>query len=266
MNNKNTQNDKRIKEAQREYAEISERYNEIVTESDDRRYLFVPTILANLPDLHGKSVIDLASGEGYWARLMKGLGANRVTAIDISPEMVSIGIEKELNDPVGVDFEQGDACDFLLDNQSDLIFAAFLLHYAETKEELNRMCQSIAKNLNAGGEFISLNTNPDKPSFDGRKYFCQVQTEETGSDIPEEGSRIIITIYDKNGKIQPFQFHHRYWKKSTYEEALTSAGFKDISWQNLTVSQEGINNFPPRYWDEYIKTSNPCLLKCKKLV
>lgn len=43
-----------------------------------------PALRAMLPDLTGKSVIDLGCGYGWFCRAARGLGASDVTGVDIS--------------------------------------------------------------------------------------------------------------------------------------------------------------------------------------
>ena len=48
----------------------------------------------------------------------------------------------------------------------DLAVAAYLLNYARTGDELQAMCDGIARSLRPGGRFVTVNTNPalDFPS------------------------------------------------------------------------------------------------------
>lgn len=203
-----------------EYDLISVKYHEVAEKSDDREFLFVPTLLKYLPSLKGKSVLDIATGGGYWARLLKQQGAQSVVGIDISSEQIRIAEAVELKYPLGIRYVKQDARTLNDEEQYDVAFAAFLLHYSQTEEELRQMCKSIAASLRLGGTFMTLNANPDIPEFDGRKYFCTVRAEQGVST----GAPITVTLYDKLRQVEPFAFHYSYWSKEIYEEALTAAG------------------------------------------
>jgi cyclopropane fatty-acyl-phospholipid synthase-like methyltransferase len=56
--------------------------------------------------LQGHTVLELACGTGYWTEYA-AMGAESVTAIDTSPEMLALAAERELGD--NVRFMQGDA-------------------------------------------------------------------------------------------------------------------------------------------------------------
>ena len=51
--------------------------------------LEVPALHALLPNLSGKSILDLGCGFGDFARYARGAGAHSVTAVDISLKMIS---------------------------------------------------------------------------------------------------------------------------------------------------------------------------------
>nr|WP_275305802.1 methyltransferase domain-containing protein [Streptomyces yunnanensis] len=61
-------------------------------------YAEVPGFLAMVGDVRGKSVLDLASGTGFYSREFKRRGATEVLGIDISGEMVSVARELEERD------------------------------------------------------------------------------------------------------------------------------------------------------------------------
>ena len=49
-----------------------------------RVYSEIPDHLELLGDLRGRSVLDLACGEGFYTRLIKKAGADRVVGVDLS--------------------------------------------------------------------------------------------------------------------------------------------------------------------------------------
>jgi malonyl-CoA O-methyltransferase len=49
------------------------------------------TLLALLPDLHGKTVLDMACGTGRWGKLALERGAAQVISLDDSPHMLAAG-------------------------------------------------------------------------------------------------------------------------------------------------------------------------------
>src|SRR3954451_15223933 len=62
------------------------------------------TLMDLVGDLAGKSVVDLACGEGFYTRLLRRGGAERVVGIDLSGEMIALARAEEAEHPSGIDY------------------------------------------------------------------------------------------------------------------------------------------------------------------
>ena len=69
------------------------------------------TFLSALPDLAGKSVLDVACGTGFYPRVFADLGAAKVVGVDSSAEMVAYAKHVEGKQPRGIEYRQMDAAD-----------------------------------------------------------------------------------------------------------------------------------------------------------
>ena len=77
------------------YDTIAERYRDskwLLFRHFIERY----TVMTLLGDLHGRTVLDMACGEGVYARQFKRAGAAEVTGVDISPAMVALAEAQEM--------------------------------------------------------------------------------------------------------------------------------------------------------------------------
>src|SRR5437763_15976790 len=117
------------------------------------------TLLRLVGDLAGKAVLDLACGEGYYTRELRRRGAARVVGVDLSAGMIGLAEAEEARRPLGVEYRVGDARALDVPGEFDLAFAAYLLNYAHTAEELTQMCRPVARALRPGGRFVTANTN-----------------------------------------------------------------------------------------------------------
>src|SRR5437763_12795079 len=99
------------------------------------------TLLRLVGDLAGKAVIDLACGEGYYTRALRRQGAARVVGVDLSQGMIDLAEAEEVRQPLGIRYRVGDALALDVQEQFDLVFAAYLLNYAHNAEELSQMCR-----------------------------------------------------------------------------------------------------------------------------
>jgi len=73
-----------------------------------RDALNTPAFLAMLPPISGLEGLDVGCGEGTNTRKLARLGAS-MHAVDIAPTFIRRARELEANDPLGVDFQIGDA-------------------------------------------------------------------------------------------------------------------------------------------------------------
>jgi toxoflavin synthase len=118
-----------------DYDLIAEQYKRS-KQSPWRTYIEQYTLLELLGDLRGKSVLDLACGEGYYSRILKNLGARRVVGVDLSSKMIELARASERELRLGVEYVVSDAINYQPDESFDIVTAGCLLNYADTKEKL----------------------------------------------------------------------------------------------------------------------------------
>ncbi|WP_306321940.1 MULTISPECIES: bifunctional 2-polyprenyl-6-hydroxyphenol methylase/3-demethylubiquinol 3-O-methyltransferase UbiG [unclassified Streptomyces] len=217
------------------------------------RYVEVPSFLALVGDVSGRSVLDLACGTGFYSRLFKRRGAVDVFGVDVSGEMVDVARRIESADPLGVRYAVGDVATggALGEGRYDIATAVNLLNYSETVDAMTAMCRSIHAALAPGGTFYALNQSPDY-DCDGpspRPYGFHCAWE--GSRV-EVGPRVRVTAFLEP---DPVSFVASLPRREVYAEALTRAGFTDVAWSPLAVSEEGRAAFPEGFWDDY--AANP---------
>src|SRR4051812_31505249 len=90
------------------------------------------TFFKLLGDVRGKTVLDLACGEGFYSRFIKRRGAARVVGVDLSQGMIELARRQEERDPLGIDYLVHDVKQLALDDTFDVVVAAYLLNYAQT--------------------------------------------------------------------------------------------------------------------------------------
>ncbi|MFH8680681.1 class I SAM-dependent methyltransferase [Streptomyces lydicus] len=241
-----------------QYDEIGEAY-EGFKSLPLEHYAAVPGFLAMVGDVRGKSVLDLASGTGFYSREFKRRGATEVLGIDISGEMIAVAEELEKRDPLGVRFEVGDVSALRpLERRFDIATGVQLLNYAQDVAAMEQMCRTVHRSLAPGGEFFALNQSPDHlldgPSM-GKYGFL---SEPTGEEA-ETGPRVRITaLLDP-----PIEFVTTRPRREVYEESLRAAGFSEVTWVPLEVSDAGLREFGADFWADF--RANPPLemLRCR---
>lgn len=236
-----------------EYDKIADRYSEIIGKSPGSKYLWDYGFLKILGKLNGKSVLDLACGDGFITRQAVYLGAASSVGVDVSEGMIKIAKQKEALNPLGIKYLVGKVGELKKIGEFDVVTAGFLLHYSQDKEELLRMCKDVYKNLKKGGRFISINRSPFTPLNKNAKYgsICESIGEF------KEGAGMKVTLYGNGGDVN-CSFVNYHWSKETYECALKEAGFENIKWVPLEVSKEGIKEMGKDFWNEWYQ--NPYLI------
>ncbi len=218
------------------------------------------TLLGVIGDLTGKKVVDLACGEGFYSRILRGHGATSVTGVDLSERMIALARQQEAERPQGIRYRVGDGRNLQLEEEHDLVVAAYLLNYATNPEELAAMFSSIVRCLKSGGRFVTINSNPAcdfpaAPSF--RKYGFETRVPGAW----REGAPFHWIFHLAEG---PLEIENYYLSVATHEEVCRSAGFRSIRWHPPRVSPQGQAAFDDGYWTELLSQAPVICLECTK--
>jgi len=90
-----------------------------------RDALNTPAFLAMLPPIAGLAGLDIGCGEGTNTRKLALLGA-RMRAIDVAPTFIRHARETEQGDPLGIDYQVGDAASLKFPDGSFDFVTAFM--------------------------------------------------------------------------------------------------------------------------------------------
>jgi SAM-dependent methyltransferase len=224
-----------------------------------RKYLEVNTLFNIAGDIHGKSVLDLACGEGFYTRLYKLKGATEVVGIDLSAQMIALAHEAERVDPLDIAYFVGNALNLHLGRAFDLISASYLLNYAENEPQLQSMCDVIAKHLKPEGRFVTINNNPTckHPEMSMRKYgFERIQKGFN------DGDEVIYKLYLPDESHVDLTNYHL--SKQMHERCFKAAGLSNINWHNMEISAEGASLFEETHWQDLLDCEPVIGISCTK--
>ena len=213
-----------------------------------------------LGDVTGKSVLDLACGDGFYSRRIKDKGAGRVVGVDISSKMIDLARQKNTEASLQVEYLVGDVLNKEKYGSFDLVVASYLLNYAQTKEQLLDMCRTIAINLKPGGRFVSINNNPDQPpsSFTACKKYGFIKTI---SGPLKDGAAITYEFFREG---QKFRFDNYCLSRKIHEVAFKRAGLRDIQWKKIEVDPEGVRKFGHDFWQDFLIYEPIIGIVCKR--
>lgn len=192
------------------------------------------TLLAALPDLRGRSVLDVACGTGFYPREFRRLGAERVVGVDSANEMVAHAREAESRAPLGITYHRHDAGTLPVLGVFDVVTAIWLLGYAEDEAALDRMIGNLRANLTPGGTLAALVPNPDA-DWDVLADYARYGYEVIRTGPPGARQPVVVRVLGD----PPFDFDSFYWPAGVVEAALTRAGLHDVTQHATAIPEDG---------------------------
>jgi SAM-dependent methyltransferase len=201
------------------------------------------TLVSALPELAGKSVLDVGCGAGYYPRLFRSAGARRVAGVDAAQEMIAHAQRREERDPIGISYEVHDAAKLPVMGAFDVVTAVWLLGYAPGVDALDAMVARLAANLVPGGELVVLFPNPDA-DWDVLAAYSRygMTVERTG----EADGRISCTVHVEVDP--PFDFESFFWPPGVVESALERGGFTGLKRYPAIVPPEALAERGEEFW------------------
>ena len=231
-----------------------EDYSRTATCKRAERYSF----LRMVGDVRGQRVLDLACGLGFYTRLIKQQGARQVIGVDISSEMIRLAMQQEQAEPLGITYQVGDALELPRLGPVDLVTAMHLFNYARSKDEMLRMFQRAYENLERGGRLVAYTVNP---AFDLRRSNFATYGVQVTSEVPEGDHHVLQGVFVVNPSAPVTVYR---WSASTYEAALTEAGFREFAWHPAEVSPEDLSQYGNEYWHAFYDNNVNIGLVCEK--
>ncbi|WP_152403867.1 class I SAM-dependent methyltransferase [Paenibacillus cellulositrophicus] len=105
---------------------------------------------ASLPDLQGKSVLDLGCGFGWHCRYAREQHAAEVVGVDISAKMLESA--REQTDDPAITYLQAPIEDIdFPDGHFDVVLSSLAFHYVQS---FDAVCQKVHSCLKQGGTFV----------------------------------------------------------------------------------------------------------------
>lgn len=145
-----------MKDIKEDWNTMAAAYEEFGTAEDSYSYnIEWRCIRKLLPELKGKSVLDIGCGTGIFTFLLEAFEPERLAGIDLSEKMLAIAKKKADSQRSKAEFICGDAADIRekIDVQFDFIFSSTTTHYIKN---LKAMFAGIADCLKEDGRLKNL--------------------------------------------------------------------------------------------------------------
>ena len=190
-----------------------------------------PILLSMLPDLRGKTVLDLGCGMGQHAKQYADMGAKSVLGIDISEKMLAYA--REHNCAAQITYRRMAMEDIDgIDQRFDLVTSSLAFDYVE---DFEGMMRRINRRMEADAELVFSMSHPIVTAWDGA-YDRYTRTEG--------GERLYANLrnYCVEGRrkvdwvVEGYECYHR--TVSTLINAIIRAGFTLEECREAQVSDE----------------------------
>jgi len=220
------------------------------------------SLLRLIGDVEDQELLDIACGEGHFTRRLRQAGASKVVGLDISERMIELARAQEALQPLGIDYVVGDATDLARPPQNfDIVTCAYLMVYARSRAELDRMCAGIASRVRPGGRFVTINVNPNIYHYDPRPDYRKYGFEVRLADHAYEGAPIDFTVLVGEAGLH---IQNYYMPVRAYRSALEAAGFTDVVVRDPEIPPEALAAHEPGFWDAMIDRPVFSLIDCRK--
>lgn len=218
------------------------------------------TLLAALPDLAGRSVLDVGAGTGFYARLFKQLGAARVTGVDASSEMVDYARLVEERAPLGITYQVHDAATLPRLGEFDVVSSVWLLGYAPGEAALDEMLARLVANLADGGTLVALVPNPEL-DWDGLDIYPRYGLSATKTELSQGRQGYAVHI---DGE-PPIDFVGFSWPPGVLEPAFARAGLTGVRRHPVTIPGDALAERGADYWTDLVANPTFAVFTAAKL-
>jgi 2-polyprenyl-3-methyl-5-hydroxy-6-metoxy-1,4-benzoquinol methylase len=228
------------------------------------RYCQDPVIFRALGDVRGKSLLDLACGDGFYTRRFRAeCGADPVMGIDLSPKQIERAQAIEQRQPLGIEYRVGDVTKLELDHRFDVATAIHLLHYLQSAAEIESTLRTIYDLLRDDGYFVTMIANPE---FDLRKHDASDSKRKFGYYFsmaePRNGG---LLRFHPGGfeKERELTLELRRWERAFIDRIAVGVGFTS-EWHEPFIGAEGLDTYGAAFFENYLANPQSKLLRLAK--
>jgi ubiquinone/menaquinone biosynthesis C-methylase UbiE len=236
----------------KEWDNAGESWANFVREGKDffREEMNKPAFFEVMGDVKGISILDLACGEGYNARILANMGA-KVVGADSSLKMIELARCREAIDGLGIDFYHSDAArlDKFLNEQFDLVTCFMALMDIESYGEA---IFEAARVLKTKGRFIFSIPHPCfewGSCIDGEEFARWRYEEGTENALHLEIKNYFHACrsevsWNMNRLIKPFVTTSFHRTLTEYFNSLSESGFVVARLVEPKPTPRGVSQYP----------------------
>ena len=219
------------------WGKVANWYNYLIEKDQDsyQRKLILPNLLRLVEAKGGDVIVDLACGQGFFAREFARLHA-KVIGVDISPEVINIARRDK---SVEYHVSSADKLDFLKDESVDKVAIILSL---QNIENANDVIKEVSRVLKPKGKLFMVLNHPafriPKESSWGWDEIKKIQYRRLDSYISESGEQIQMHPGEKPWE-KTISFHRplQFYFKLLSKNGLLVARLEE--WNSHKISEPG---------------------------
>lgn len=255
-----------------DHDDVREDYDETASQFEEgmarmalyHRHCQDPVIFRALGDIRGRSLLDIACGNGFYTRRFRSeCGAVDVVGVDLSPVLVEQARSIESDAPLGIEYRVGDVTTLELEREFDVATAIHLLHYLQSGEEIETALRRIHGFLRPNCSFVTMIANPE---FDLAAHDPVDSKRKFGyyfSDA-EPGNGGVLTFHPGGfEKERELTFELRRWERGFLGEIAGRVGFS-AEWLDPFISAEGLAEHGRDFFANYLANPQSKLLRLNR--
>ena len=223
-----------------------------------------PVIFRALGDVRGKSLLDLACGDGFYTRRFRvECAADPVMGIDLSPKQIERAQAIERRAPLGIEYRVGDVTRLGLERRFEVATAIHMLHYLENAQEIEAALRTIYGVLDASGYFVTMIANPE---FDLARHDASDSKANFGYyfSLAEPGNGGLMCFHPGGfEKARELTVEFRRWERGFIDAIAAEVGFNS-EWHEPFISADGLATHGPGFFANYLANPQSKLLRLTK--
>ena len=248
-------------------AQIDGRYEEgMARMAIYHRHCQDPVIFRTLGDVRGKSLLDLACGDGFYTRRFRTqCGADPVMGIDLSPKQIEQAESIEQRERLGIEYKVGDVRALDLRRRFEVVTAIHLLHYLENAEEMESVLRGIYDLIADAGQFVTMIANPE---FDLSKHDQSDSKSKFAYyfSLAEPGNGGLMRFHPGGfTKERELTIEFRRWERPFINGIAKHVGFTS-EWHDPFISDDGLKEYGADFFENYLANPQSKLLRLTKSV
>lgn len=225
-----------------------------------------PVIFRTLGDIRGRSLLDLACGDGFYTRRFRTeCAASPVMGIDLSPKQIERAEAIERREQLNIEYRVGDVMSLRLERRFEIVTAIHLLHYLDDEVEIESVLRGIHGALCDGGHFVTMIANPE---FDLEKHDPSDSKAKFGYyfSVAEPGNGGLLRFHPGGfEKERELTIEFRRWECGFLGNIAAKVGFTS-EWHDPFINAEGLERYGVRFFENYLANPQSKLLRLTRNV